>query len=321
MAEDTPLDRFKLALTGAARAMAGEAEIEINWTADNPGQSGGHFRVPVPGRVNAPGREVPRDAAMVARGHADSYALKLRHHNAALHARALPSEPVARACYDAVEQVRYEALGAQGYEGVRVNLGAALDQRIASDPITRAPRAEDVPMQTALQLLLREHLLRQPIPEPAREGVEMVREWIEARTGGDFSALAESLTDQKAFQALSLDMLRHLDLTQPEQTSDPGEDEDEDEGEQDTEEQQDEEQAGQEQQPVEMAADRSQGDEQGESDTQTELSDDETTEDAGEDSDEGMLPVRPNRPWTDLPADFEYQVFTEQFDEIVAAQD
>jgi cobaltochelatase CobT len=34
-----------------------------------------------------------------------------------------------------------------------------------------------------------------------------------------------------------------------------------------------------------------------------------------------MLPTRPNRPWTDLPADFDYKVFTAKFDEVVAAQD
>jgi len=34
-----------------------------------------------------------------------------------------------------------------------------------------------------------------------------------------------------------------------------------------------------------------------------------------------MLPTRPNRPWTDLPADFDYKVFSTKFDEVIAAQD
>ena len=46
-------------------------------------------------------------------------ALRQRHHNLALHTRNAPAEPSARACYDAVEQVRYEALGANAYAGMR----------------------------------------------------------------------------------------------------------------------------------------------------------------------------------------------------------
>jgi vancomycin resistance protein VanW len=36
MANDSPLDRFKQALTGTARAIARQPEIEVAWTADAP---------------------------------------------------------------------------------------------------------------------------------------------------------------------------------------------------------------------------------------------------------------------------------------------
>ena len=67
---------------------------------------------------------------MEARGIADSMALKLRHHNEVLHSRHAPSEPSARACYDAVELVRYEALGSNNYAGIRGNLDAATGAQI-----------------------------------------------------------------------------------------------------------------------------------------------------------------------------------------------
>jgi cobaltochelatase CobT len=258
---------------------------------------------------------------MEARGFADSYALRLKHHNEALHRKNAPQDAVARAAFDAVETVRFEALGANDYAGMRENLGAALDMRMATDAISRAERAEQVPMHTALALILREKLTGQPIPEMARGGVEMRRAFIEEKAGGDIAALAEKLNDQRAFQSLALDMLRHLELTKPEAVDEPGEDEDNEDAEQDKEEQQDEDQPGQEQQPVEMAADRSQGDEQGDSEQQTEIEDDGQMDDEGDDGDEGMLPTRPNRPWTDLPNDFDYKVFSEKFDEVVAAQD
>ncbi|HMO68604.1 MAG TPA: cobaltochelatase subunit CobT, partial [Novosphingobium sp.] len=110
-----------------------------------------------------------------------------------LHTRNAPSEPIARACYDAVEQVRWEALGANGYAGMRGNLDAAMKLRMSSDPIARAGNADQVPIHSALALMLRERLTGQPVPDAAREGVEYLRGWIEAMAGKDFDSLATAL--------------------------------------------------------------------------------------------------------------------------------
>ncbi len=313
MSDESPADRFKSVLAGASRALAHDPEVEVNWTADAPSQSGHTFRVPMPGR------NLPRAAAMEARGFADSFALRLRHHNEALHSRHAPIEPVARACYDAVELVRYEAIGANGYDGIRDNLDAALTVRLGADPIARAANVEDVPVQAALALLLREHLTGQPVPATARDGVELLRGWIETRAGEDFARLAGSIDDQKAFQSLSLDMLQHLDLVRVEpqdQEPDQGDDQD---GDEETEDDEQGDASGEDQQPSEMAAEATEGDDDGDSDSESEAADDNEDAEAGEDGEEGMLPVRPNRPWADLPSAFDYKVFTEQFDEVVGA--
>jgi len=315
MSDESPLDRFKSALTGASRALAHDPEVEVAWTADNPAQTGNTFRVPMPAR------SLPRAQAMEARGFADSFALKKRHHNEALHARHAPSEPAARACYDAVEMVRYEALGSTAYAGIRNNLDAALGMRMGGDPISRAARPEEVPVQAALSLLLREHLTGQSIPEGARAGVDMLRGWIEEKALADFDALALSLDDQSAFQSAALDMLCHLDLTQvqpPDQTPEDNEDEG---GDEETEEDEQGDNAGQDQESLEMAAEPSDGDAEGESESESEAGDETDDGEAGEDGEEGMLPVRPNRPWTDTPDGFDYKVYTEAFDEVVGAAD
>ncbi len=317
MANESPLDRFKLALTGAARAIGHEPEAEVGWTADTPTVQGKNIRVPMPGRA------LPPEQAATARGFADSFALRMRHHNDALHMRHAPIEPAARACYDAVEMVRYEALGANNFAGMRANLDASMDVRIAADPITRAETAEEVPVQTALALLLREKLTGQPVPEVASQGVELVRDWIEESAGEDFERLALSLDDQKAFQTLCIDMLRHLELVhtqdEPDEADDDsGEDEDgEDQSDQDG----DDDQIDQDSQQQQIAGEQS--DAEGESDEteQVEQETEMTEGEPGDDGEEGMMPVRPNRPWTDLPETFDYKVFTEAFDEVVEAQD
>ncbi|HQQ07584.1 MAG TPA: cobaltochelatase subunit CobT [Novosphingobium sp.] len=316
MADESPLDRFKSVLTGASRAIAHEPEVEVAWTADTAVANGKNFRVPMPGRG------VPRAQAMEARGFADSFALKLRHHDEALHARHAPAEPAARACYDAVEAVRYEALGSNAYAGMRDNLDAALMVRMGADPITRAASPDEVPVQAALALLLRERLTGQPVPPAARAGVDMLRGWIGERASEDFDALAASLDDQQAFQNLTLDMLRHLELTRSDQPEQEATDSEDQEGEDDDEEQPQDSEASEDQSPSEVAAEPSEGDEDGEdSEVEQQADDDSADAEAGDEGEEGMLPTRPNRPWTDIPANFDYKAYTQAFDEVIAASD
>ncbi|EGD58985.1 cobalt chelatase, pCobT subunit [Novosphingobium nitrogenifigens DSM 19370] len=314
--DESPLDQFRAALTGTARALADEPEIEVAWTADAPGQSGTALRVPMPPRA------LPAEQVAEARGFADSMALKLRFHNAALHQSRAPGEPVARAVYDAIEQVRYEALGSEGYAGIRGNIGAATDMRVASDPISRAARASDVPLQTAVALLLRERLTGQPVPEAARLGTDMVRSWVEARADKDFDALAAALEDQKSFQQLALDMLGHLELTQPTDAPETdSEDENAEDEEDDGEEQPEQNEDSPEQSPSEVAGETSEGGEDSEQEQETGETEESADADISDEGEEGMLPTRPNRPWTDIPDNFDYHAYTEQFDEVVAASD
>ena len=316
MSEQTPLDRFKQALTGASRALAHEAEVEVAWSADAPTQSGKNFRVPLPGR------NLPREQAIEARGFADSFALRLRHHSETLHGKGAPPEPIARACYDAIEQVRYEAIGATRYAGIRGNLDAAVEMRTASDPIVRAEAAGDVPLPTALSLMLREALTGEAVPERARAAVDLVREDILAKIGTDMDGLADVLDDQRAFQNLTLDILRDLDLTLPE-TPEPtdAEDGEDEEGEnpEDQDETDEEDEGGAEPDAADARSEVTDGEAEGDADQDVEGEQEMSDGDPSDDGEEGMQPVRPNRPWTDFPEGFDYKAYTQKFDEEIEA--
>lgn len=206
MAERTPLDLFKDVLGGAARALSDEPEIELAFTADAPSQSGKHLKVPMPARA------LPAEQVAEARGFADGFALRLKHHDAALHLRAAPHEAVARAVFDAVETARVEALGSRGYAGIADNLATALDVKLRADPITRARSREEVPLSTALALMVRERLTGRESPALAAPGLALVREWIDDKAGADLDSLALALDDQRAFQSLARKLLEDLEL-------------------------------------------------------------------------------------------------------------
>ncbi|RYD88207.1 MAG: cobaltochelatase subunit CobT, partial [Sphingomonadales bacterium] len=161
MAERSPIEDFRLVLGGTARAMAHEPELELNFTAEAPNVSQKQIRVPMPSR------NLPPQAVAEARGFADSFALKLRHHSQAIHERTAPIEPVARAVHDAVELARVEAIGSRGMAGVRDNLNNALEVRLRSDPLLRARTRDEVPLGTAIGLLVRERLTGEAPPAMA----------------------------------------------------------------------------------------------------------------------------------------------------------
>ena len=319
MANETPLDRFKAVLAGTARAIAEEPEVELAFTADAPTQSGKHIKVPMPARA------LPAEQVAEARGFADGFGLRLKHHDSAMHLKGAPAEAVARAVFDAVETARVEALGSRGYAGIADNLAHSLDVRLRADPITRARTREEVPLSTALSLLVREKLTGIESPAAAAPGLALVREWIDERT--DLGALNLALDDQRAFQSLAMKMLEDLELVEgqvlPEDADDGGsEDEGTDEQEQDESEEGDDDQAGQGDGEVEARGEAQESDsEDGEGQEFGDESMDDLDGEPGDDGDEGMQPVRPNRPNSDFMPQFEYKPWTTQFDEVVAATD
>ncbi|RDE05241.1 cobaltochelatase subunit CobT [Sphingomonas aracearum] len=318
MAQETPLDQFKAVLGGTARALANEPEIELAYTADAPAQSGKHLKVPMPART------LPPEQVAEARGFADSFALRLRLHDARLHLKGAPAEAVARSVFDAAETARVEALGGRGYAGITANLGQALEMRLRSDPITRARSRDEVPLSTAVSLLVRERLTGQGAPAVAQPGLALVREWIEDKAGAELDGLALAIDDQRAFASLATRLLEDLELIEgeqvPEESDEGGSD---DEGE--------DQQQGDEPDEGDAEGDQDQGEteargedrqSEGEQGDETEQGDDPAEDAEGEPGDEGedgMLPVRPNRPFSDMPPQFEYKAWTQRFDEVVAA--
>ena len=315
---DSPIDRFRTVLTGTARVLAREPEVELAFTADAPTQSGRAMRVPMPAR------SLPPEQVAEARGFADSFSLRLRHHDAALHGRGAPAEAIARAVFDAIETARVEALGSRGLAGVEANLSHALGLRLRSDPIARARSADEVPLSTALQLIVRERLTGQAPPETAAGGVAMVRDWIEEKAGGDLDGLGLALDDQTAFARLATRLLEHLELidaeadpTDEQDAGEEGDGEDPDEGEDGEDEEQGSSGADGE---MEARAEQQEGDESDDEQGESEQDYDADGEaQAGDDGEEGMLPVRPNRPLSDLPPQFDYKVWTTRYDEVIEA--
>jgi cobaltochelatase CobT len=310
------IDLFRRALAGAARAIAKDSEVEVVFASDMAPASGKTARVASPGPALEP------KLVAEARGAADSAALRLRYHDARLHARTAPMDVDARSVFDSLETARVEALGARSMSGVRDNLRHLTDARVRGDAIVRARDAEEVPLSTALGLIARERLTGDAPPAAAAAGLKLVAPWIEEKAAAELDALALTLDDQAAFAKLSRRLLEDLNLAAAEEPleeepDDAGDEAEGDEGSESSAEQGDEatpgggdaEMRGEEVEDPDAEGDSSQEMEAGEEESAP-----------GDELSESLFGAPGRRNW-DLSPPTDYKAFTTRFDEIVESKE
>lgn len=315
-----PKDIFEQALAAATRAVAGEPELEISYTADHPTLVGDEARL-----LHLPHRVTARDVAE-ARGIADALALKKRHHNPKMHQKLAPSGQVARAIFDAVETARYESVGARQMNGVKANITSYVSRRAQESGIARPSDDETGKLADVLGLLARERLTGEKPPECATLAVEGQRKWLEQSVGHLLDELEDKVDDQRGLSVLTRSIISELvgdgDGNASDQQDDNDQSEDADADAPSTPD-------GDPSEDEDGDADGAEGTEDGEGesdddDTSSEAALDDSEDPDGDTADgthEGTIPWRPNRPLDNLPDAGFYKVFSEEFDETIKAEE
>lgn len=268
--------------------------------------------------------DAPEPEALAAlRGEADSFALRLRHHDERLHRRLRPTDNAAGVIFDALERVRFEVLGTRWMRGVAENLAAAALARDRHD-LRFVPGSEsEFPPAAAVAWLVRERLAGGPLPAEN----EALSSW-RARLPAEFAALAVELAgcldDQRAFArgARRLIEVLGLDATSVDSSADARDDTDGTESSQ---------RANRKEEtaatakgnkelvrtsPQESPAGPEDGDASGAGDVNADLLPEGGGEDPG-----GMLKRSPHTVRGGRPDLTDYRVFTTEYDRIVRAED
>ena len=317
---ESPIEPFKRALAHAARSLAEKPDLEIVYSGEGPQLSGNRAVLPHP-----PRDLTPADAARI-RGLADQMALRLAHHDNAAHARSRPASALGAPVYDALEQARIEAIGANALAGVKDNLRIVHEHAWAKRPLNQLEALANPPMADIVALMARERLTGEPPPAMAQPLVDLFRAEVESKAGADLDKLADAAHDQKLFAKIARTILRDLsmgdDLSDaPDQADD--EDGDSEDGEAESQEDGDEgEGEGQSPQQASMDENEASHRESEDADSQmTEAQDDPNADDTEEPPEmgEGEQPARPDPKGDAKQAT--YRVFTTAHDEIVAAEE
>ena len=149
-------ESFKAATTAAVKAIAHRPDANVVFTPVAANQKPGLSATGTDVRLPMPPQKLTRENVVRLRGAADAIALKLRHHNAAIHARRMPVSREAVDAYNAMEQARVEVLGARQYKGVGQNIADAFEQRLSLEGYQAARTYAQIDLAGALRVLVHE---------------------------------------------------------------------------------------------------------------------------------------------------------------------
>jgi cobaltochelatase CobT len=314
----SPIEIFKRSTTATLRAIAERDDVTVSYGPEPPGLAGPRARLPTPPR------DLSQQEAAQVRGAADALALRLRHHDAAVHARRAPQGEMARAVFEGVEQARVEALGVKNMAGVAGNLAAMLEARYRRQGYDRLSERNESTLAEAVRLLAREQLTGAAPPPAAQKLVELWRPWLEGRIGRDILELDRHIADQDGYAKAARKLIQDLDLDLGDTDASGESDDKEGEGD-DAADAESQSEAGDgsvsgAQSALEAGIPEGQeedGDPSGADEVQGELMPGAGDEDPGRPGRPGVMPR--NSAGADDPT--AYRAFTAQYDEIVDAND
>ncbi|WP_284163402.1 cobaltochelatase subunit CobT [Frigidibacter sp. SD6-1] len=313
---DNPADPFKKALAEATKTLADEPELTVTYSVDPPGMTGDTMRLP---QVS---RRLTRDEVLIARGTADAFALRRRHHSEAVAAKYMPQGQMARDLYDAMETARCEAVGARDMPGTLGNIDAKIANEAERRGYAQIRTAQEAPLAQAAGYLVRHLATGRPMPGGAGHVMELWRPFIEQQAGGSLETLEEALADQAAFARLARQIIKDLGYgDQLGEDPDEGEEDQGDEAE--PEDQPDTEgQEESESQEEDASPEQSQEDQQDAAESKVSM-DDMADMEQGEEAElpESDAPLEPPPPAPHSDADPNYSVYATEFDEEIKAED
>jgi cobaltochelatase CobT len=189
-------DSFKRALAIAVKAIGHKTELEVGFASTFIETSETRISLPEP-----PLKLTPSERG-VARGAADRAALRLRYHKQKWHTKKRAPNAEAQEAFDALEQARYEALGAKDMAGVAKNLSTLMNEE---------SRAGETSLAQALRLIASEKFTGTRLPETAAQAVSLRRAFVEKFAAPHWDKLAAVLDDQKAYATEALRLIKSLD--------------------------------------------------------------------------------------------------------------
>ncbi len=317
---ESPADPFKKALAEATKTLADDAEMTVSFSVDPPGMSAEGVRLP---QVT---RRMTRDEVLLARGTADSYAMRRKYHDETCFNRYAPDGQMARDIYQAMEMARCEAMGARDMPGTAGNIDARIENQAMRKGYDEVTEAAEAPLSVAAGYLVRQLASGRELPPSAANLLNLWRDQFQTKAGETLENLEDMLDDQASFARFARQIIQ--DMGYGDQLGDDPDAEDPDEDQEAAEDTPEDEDANsddasqQQQDSSEAAPDESQDQQDDEAEAQVTL-DEMADAEGGEETElpQGDAEMEPPPPQSFSDADPNYAVYTPDFDEEIHAAD
>ena len=299
---------IKKTITEATRSIAEEPELEVIFSDEPPNISGKKIK------LRDPGASLNKSELAILRGNADLMALKIKNHDQEIHRKYQPTSPQAQKLYDLIEEARIEAVGAEDMPGCATNLNARNIENYRNSTLNNITHKDEAPIGEAISLIIREALTGFAPPSNTRKFVDLWRPHINEKALEELKKLKEEIHNQELFASQIPQLLDALDIASSLGDSDPSSSKNED-GESDLE--------GSEEENTEIS-DEFDPDESEVIDDESaeELIDLDDLEGADEEGEESSAPDSSGE--IDDSQNLrkqEYKIYTNQFDEIINAEE
>ncbi len=150
------------------------------------------------------------------RGQVDLAALAMKHHNAHTHETNRPADAQAAAMFDALEQIRLEAIGASQFKGMKHNLAQRHQTSFEFKGYDKAADGIQQGLSTALPdvvaMLAREVMTGEAPPASIQSLVAQMRPWVEKAAEKHLAQLKDKAASQRDYARVVQDILFDLKL-------------------------------------------------------------------------------------------------------------
>ena len=311
MKEDT-LDTFKRALSSTVKAIAEDKEIEVVFGGNSPSSED---KIILPEINNI----FDLDNLSSIRGTADNEALIHKYRNNNTYSEFLPNKEKNKKIYESLENSRIQILGSKYMRGVKSNLLSLYEKDCQEKNYSNVTSQSDLDIENALEIYLKKKNDASLVPKSASHALSYWSKWLDSKIGDSIDGLLKNINDQEQFAQLANKLILDLKLYDTNENKDESED--------DNKGQQTEELDNPDVDETESQSSMSDDDmENTEEEVQSEESEmpvDENNEEMQDLEDDGSENVKPqykeNKSIETILS--EYMVYSNQFDEIITAQD
>ncbi len=198
------IEDIKKAISSTTRAIAEDKEIDVLFE-DNLTSTDNKIVLP-----KIDNNEDLKNLNQL-RGHADNEALKYKYHNKETYIQFEPTGEKNRKIYEVLENTRIQLIGSKLMRGVKSNLRTLYEQKFREKNLDTVSKQSDLNIEDAIDLYLRNKINPDYLPSNSNNALNLWKKWLNNKISDSSDQLLKNIHDQKRFAENVNELIRELD--------------------------------------------------------------------------------------------------------------